>query len=401
MSSVAYQNTHEDKKPNLKLVGDERAPDPIDPAYAWRVTHRIMRQLNKTYFRSQFIGFEESVEKKSSSAPIIYASNHSGMAFPWDGMAMSAGLFERGGYKLKDAVRPIASPLLSKLPAMSPFLIDDFWSRQGAIGATMENFESNMDQDDVNLLIYPEGIGGIGKGFNKRYEVQRISTSMIRMSIMHQADIVLISTVGGEYINPLSYSVEAINKLSQKLGIPFIPVGPSLGFVLLQPWMVYFAFPAKLTFVRGKTFRPYEMVQGRSIENVTEREIKDIRDKIHEQMQSELEDAVAQYGSKPFDLGELFKTILKDIPTAAVYMPVFWPILFWETDLHNQSNQKKLLKGTDFRAEAQETIDQVALEECKSTPTLGSLWHTIKRKPQLLKLYIPGVGLWNLARGKI
>ena len=54
----------------------------LDPAYAFRVTSRIMKRLNESYFRSRFVGFEKSIRGSRAGAPVIYASNHSGMAFP-------------------------------------------------------------------------------------------------------------------------------------------------------------------------------------------------------------------------------------------------------------------------------------------------------------------------------
>ena len=373
----------------------------LDPAYAFRVTSRIMRRLNQSYFRSRFIGFDEPIRGKHAGAPVIYVSNHSGMAFPWDGMALVAGMFERSGYQLKDAMRPIASPLLSKHRAMSPFMVDDFWGRQGAIDATMENFQENMGEDGINLLIYPEGIGGIGKGFNRRYEVQRISTSMIRMSIEHKADIVLVSTVGGEYINPLSYSFDTINALAKKVGIPFVPIGPSLGFVVAQPWMTWFAFPAKLTFVRGQTFRPYERVGDRAIDEVSEQEIRDIRDQIHEAMQVELDEAVACYGEKPFDLEELARAMLENIQELHLFFPVFWPLLFWETEHHNRSYPEMKIARSGFARNAQAILDSVVAREVHARPTLRTLIKTMTDSPSILSLYFPGVGLWKMARGRL
>ena len=390
-----------EREANTSAQNEDQELPSLDPAYAFRITSRIMRHLNKNYFRSRFVGFDEPIRGKHPGAPVIYASNHSGMAFPWDGMALSAGVFEKSGYQLKDAMRPIASPLLSKHRAMSPFLLEEFWRRQGAIDATMENFQANMDEDGVNLLIYPEGIGGIGKGFNRRYEVQRISTSMVRMSIEHKADIVLVSTVGGEYINPLSYSFDTLNKLSQKLGVPFVPVGPSLGFIVAQPWMTYFAFPAKLTFVRGQTFRPYEMVDGRPLSQVSDREIRDIRDIIHEEMQAELDDAVRVYGDKPYAVEELAKSIMENIKELHLFFPVFWPLLFWETEEHNRAHPEMKISKSSFGKQAQRILDSVASREAEARPTLGSLLRTITKNPSILSLYMPGVGLWNMVRGKL
>ena len=373
----------------------------LDPAYAFRVTSRIMQRLNQNYFRSRFVGFDKPIRGKHAGAPVIYASNHSGMAFPWDGMALVAGMFERSGYQLKDAMRPITSPLLSKHRAMSPFMVDNFWGRQGAIDATMDNFRENMDEDGVNLLIYPEGIGGIGKGYNRRYEVQRISTSMIRMSIEHKADIVLVATVGGEYINPLSYSFDTINALAQKVGVPFVPIGPSLGFVMAQPWMTWFAFPAKLTFVRGQTFRPYELVDGRELADVSEQEIRDIRDQIHEAMQMELDEALEAYGDKPFDLEELAQAMLENLKELHLFFPVFWPLLFWETEHHNEMHPEVKIGKSGFAKEAQAILDSVVERESSMKPTWRSMLKTVVNTPSLLNLYAPGVGLWKMARGRL
>lgn len=384
-------------------MGFKESPDDnlMDPAYAFRITSRIMKRLNKNYFRSRFVGFDEPARGKRPGAPVIYASNHSGMAFPWDGMALAAGVFEESGYQLQNAMRPLTSPLLSKHRAMSPFMVHDFWRRQGAIDATMENFKDNMADDGVNLLIYPEGIDGIGKGFNRRYEVQRISTSMVRMSIEHKADIVLVSTVGGEYINPLSYSFDTLNILAQKLGIPFVPVGPSLGFVVAQPWMTWFAFPAKLTFVRGQTFRPYEMVDDRSLNDVSEREIKDIRDHIHEAMQANLDEAVVDYGEKPFDVEELARSMIDNAKELHLFLPVFWPLLFWETEYHNRQNPELKIGKSGSASQAQAILESVVKREAEARPTLGSLLKTITDSPSILSLYFPGFGLWKMARGNL
>ena len=400
MSSAAVCLEDDRTQVEMKVIeGGET--NSLDPAYAFRVTSRIMQRLNKNYFRSRFVGFDNPIRGKHAGAPVIYASNHSGMAFPWDGMALVAGMFERSGYQLKDAMRPIASPLLSKHRAMSPFMVDNFWGRQGAIDATMDNFRENMDEDGVNLLIYPEGIGGIGKGYNRRYEVQRISTSMIRMSIEHKADIVLVATVGGEHINPLSYSFDTLNALAQKIGVPFVPVGPSLGFVMAQPWMTWFAFPAKLTFVRGQTFRPYELVDARGLADVTEQEIRDIRDQIHEAMQVELDDAVDCYGDKPFDLEELGHAMLENLKELHLFFPVFWPLLFWETEHHNEMHPEVKIGKSGFAKEAQAILDSVVEREDAMKPTWRSMLKTVVNAPSILNLYTPGVGLWKMARGRL
>jgi len=105
MASLAIDLDTPAQPTKLELV-EQETTFTLDPAYAYRVTNRIMQGLNDHYFRSRFVGFDEPIRGKHAGAPVIYASNHSGMAFPWDGMSLVAGMFERSGYQLKDAMRP-------------------------------------------------------------------------------------------------------------------------------------------------------------------------------------------------------------------------------------------------------------------------------------------------------
>ncbi|MBK8396424.1 MAG: 1-acyl-sn-glycerol-3-phosphate acyltransferase [Leptospiraceae bacterium] len=77
-----------------------------------------------------------------------------------------------------------------------------FWKRVGGVDATLDNFDSMMKLKESNVLIFPEGIAGIGKGFDKRYQLQQFSSSFIRMAIKYKTDIIPVSVVNGEYINP-------------------------------------------------------------------------------------------------------------------------------------------------------------------------------------------------------
>ena len=106
------------------------------------------------------------------------------------------------------------------------------------------DFETMMLQNEHNLLIYPEGVPGIGKGFNKRYQLQRFSSSFITMSIKYRTDIVPILTVNGEFINPYAYRSQVLNNLVNKIGVPFLPVGLVSLLIPFQPWIFYMGFPA-------------------------------------------------------------------------------------------------------------------------------------------------------------
>ncbi|MGB0838646.1 MAG: hypothetical protein ACPGXL_00830, partial [Chitinophagales bacterium] len=204
----------------------------------------------------------------------------------------------------------------------------NLWRHAGGIDATFLNFETMMHQSS-NLLIYPEGVPGIGKGFNRKYEIQRTATSFIRMSLKYRADIIPFSTINAEYINPYSYSFDWINNLSKKIGIPFLPIGFVLPFVLLQPWVFYFAFPAKLVYVSGTRLKPYEWID-KPYEELTKADIALVTKRVKKQMQTDLDAGVEQYGQKPYQWKSFGQQLAKNWRLFPYLLPPFWSFLFHE-----------------------------------------------------------------------
>jgi hypothetical protein len=203
----------------------------------------------------------------------------------------------------------------------------------GSVDASFLNFETMMQQNEQNLLIYPEGVPGIAKGFNRRYQFQRFSSSFITMSIKYRTDIVPILTVNGEFVNPVAYRSKTINKLVNKLGVPFFPLGPISLFLPLQPWIFYMGFPAKLTYVLGKRIRPYEMT-NKKVEDLSYGELVEIKEKVRSEMQLQLDAAVANYGKKPYRLWEFLVTTVRNPGKLPYSMPFGWPLLFEQFNWH-------------------------------------------------------------------
>lgn len=114
------------------------------------------------------------------------------------------------------------------------------------------------------------------------------------MSIKHETDIATLA-VNAEYVNPYSLSFDRINRLTKKIGIPFLPISPITILVLLQPWTFYLSFPAKMTYVMGRRHKPYELTNGKSYAELSDDEIKAVRDKLHTLMQEDLNQAVKSW----------------------------------------------------------------------------------------------------------
>lgn len=331
---------------NLHIFND------IDPEFAQSLVENVLKLLNEIYFRPEFKGFDEEIKRNNPHSPVVLVSNHSGMAFPWDAIIYTSGMLQKFNYDVDKVCRTLVAPVLFQLGMFRPYIIPHFWNRCGGIPATYSNFETLMHLPTSNVLVYPEGILGIGKGFNRRYQLQRLATSFVRMSLKYKTDIVPFATVNGEYVNPYAYSFPTVNRIGKAiLGLPFIPLSILLLFLILQPWMFYFSMPAKLTFVRGKRIR-YDELTDKEYDDLSKEEVRAIRDKVQRQIQSELTAAVEAYGKKPYDLRAFFRLAWKNIRFFPFFLPFGFPFLFSEFYRQWQNKEEVNLQlgwGATFR----------------------------------------------------
>lgn len=326
-----------------KFIFDEH----FRPDFVRAVNEQVLEKIiNPTYFRPVFVGFDEVIERNNPERPVIIASNHSGMAFPWDAIVFGCGMFKKYGYEMDKLFRPLAAPMLSKTPLMNPFMIEDTWKKCGGIDATYLNFETLMHHPEGNILIYPEGVPGIGKGFNRKYQLQRLATSFIKMSVKYKTDIVSFATINAEYVNPYSYSLDPVNRISKRIGIPFFPLSIQTLLIFIQPWSFYLSFPAKMTFVKGRRIKPYEII-GKEYGEMTEDDFRHVRDEVGKMMQEDLSNAEAKYGEKPFNWREMWKASWINRKYFPYYYPFMWPFLFSEFE----RQMKKAKSGDDINIE--------------------------------------------------
>ncbi len=337
--------------------------------FAMALMSELLDKLDEDYFRTEFIGFDGTPERNNPERPLIYVGNHSGMAFPWDGMIFAARFNKRYEYG-ENAIRPLIAPLLTASTLMNPYQVVDIWKRCGAVDATTLNFETMMHMTEQNILIYPEGVPGIGKGFNNKYKLQRFATSFVRMSIKYKTDIIPVHTINAEYINPGSFKVDWIDKLVQKIGIPFLPLSWIVPCIVLQPWIFYFAFPAQMNYVRGKRIKPYEMTD-KPFEELERADFIRIANQIRAQMQEELNENVEKYGQQPFKWKQLWKQWRKNWKRFPFMSPAFWAVAFHEF----QRRWKKHGKVENFN------------------PRLTTLIPMMLKNPFTISLYIPVLGL--------
>ncbi|GAA3925131.1 hypothetical protein [Hymenobacter algoricola] len=314
--------------------------DYFDEEFVNQLDKHVLQLLDRVWFRSALVGFDEYPARNNPDKPLIFASNHSGMAFPWDAMVALSHLWRKLP-DLRDLPRPLSAPMLSQSALMNPFLIRDFWKRCGCVDATTLNFETMMYYNDHNLMLYPEGVPGIGKGFNRKYQLQRLATSIIRLGIQHRTDIIPFYTINGEYLNPYAYSWDWLNNLSKKIGIPFIPFGPIVLMVLLQPWFFYMAYPAKLTFVLGTRIKPYELTD-KAHDELTRAEYEDLSTQVRQRMQTEMDAAVRAHGRHPYRWKEMWLRIRQNWRYFPFFLPFAWPAMFTEFERQYSRNPQTI-----------------------------------------------------------
>ncbi|MCB1193872.1 MAG: 1-acyl-sn-glycerol-3-phosphate acyltransferase [Leptospiraceae bacterium] len=289
------------------------------------LTEQFISVVNHSYFRTELI-HTEKVPPKKHGKPRIFFSNHSGMSFPWDAIVFSSHYWEHNNFQADKFIRPLAAPMLSESKWMSPYMIDNFWRRGGALDATMENFEYLMEKGE-DVLIYPEGVPGIGKGFDRKYQIQNFSTSFLRMAVHYDADLIPIYTINAEYCHPYSYKNDRLNRFVQRLGVPFLPLSPITALVGVLPWAFYFSLPAKIHFVFGDPIAPQNFVGGKEEHRIRRKDYIHYRDEIHWDFQKNITKYVEEFGEDPYQFEELKEILFNNIEKSLYILPFGWPVV--------------------------------------------------------------------------
>ncbi|MEO7095033.1 MAG: lysophospholipid acyltransferase family protein [Polyangiales bacterium] len=210
----------------------------LDPVYEKRL-RPVIELLYKHYFRVETQG----IENIPTEGRCILVANHSGV-LPYDGMMVRTAL--RREHPSKREMRWLAEDFIFHLPFLGAFM-----NRIGAVRACQENAERLLKQERA-VLVFPEGIKGIGKLYRDKYRLQRFGRGgFIKLALRTQAPLIPVSIIGAEESAPMLYRIEY---LTQALGLPFVPVTPT--FPLLGPlglvpaptkWKISFGAPIHLT----------------------------------------------------------------------------------------------------------------------------------------------------------
>ena len=297
--------------------------DPVDLDYFGDLSQRVLGPLLDTYFRPRLVGTDRLPE----SGPAILAANHSGTAFPWDAMVFDYQMMRLNGMRKTNLVRPVFEKVLALAWWMRPFGIDNFWRRGGGVDMTFDNFDRLLAAGE-RVLYFPEGVPGIGKGFNRRYQLQRFSSSFVLLAAKHRAPVHPVYMINAEWVIPYNFTWKPLDRLVNRIArVPFMPL-PAGPLAVLFPWMWYLALPARMVFSIGEGFDVHRIARecGVDPDRLDLDSARRVADEIRRRMQPLLEQRVEKYGRAPYHWRTLKQSLRSHRGWAS--MPWCWPWAF-------------------------------------------------------------------------
>lgn len=165
--------------------------------------------LHRYYFRSEVTGAERVPKGRA-----LFVANHSGQ-IPIDGALLGAALF-------MDVEPPrFMRAMVEKWTQTLPF-VSLLFSRVGQVVGVPENAKRLLENDEA-LLVFPEGVRGISKTFDQRYQLADFGLGFMRLALETNTPIVPVSVIGGEEQYVSLGNIETVAKVLRMPSFPILP----------------------------------------------------------------------------------------------------------------------------------------------------------------------------------
>lgn len=222
----------------MRFRAEEVDPFGFDPVY-WEKVEPVFEFLFDNYFRVELFGLENVPDKDR----VLLVANHSG-TLPYDGAMLKVAVENR--HMSGRPVRFLVEDFVFHFPFLGSFV-----NRIGGVRACQDNARRLLLNEQL-VVVFPEGVKGIGKLFKDRYQLQRFGRGgFIKLALRTNSPIIPVAVVGAEEIHPM---LARLGWLARTLKLPYIPVTPTFPFLgplgavpLPSKWLIQFGKPIPLT----------------------------------------------------------------------------------------------------------------------------------------------------------
>jgi 1-acyl-sn-glycerol-3-phosphate acyltransferase len=186
----------------------------------------LVSPLYERYFRVKSYGAHHIPR----SGPAVLAANHSG-TLPVDGAMLWADVLRNTDPPR--VPRPLADFFVSALP-----WVTTLFARGGVVSGSRGNARSLLEAGEL-LMIFPEGVPGIGKPFSERYKLQEWTKGHCELAIRHGAPVVPVAIIGAEEQMPQLF------KIPMPEPLPYLPI-PATPLPLPVRYHIHYGEPIPL-----------------------------------------------------------------------------------------------------------------------------------------------------------
>jgi 1-acyl-sn-glycerol-3-phosphate acyltransferase len=221
----------------MRFRSDEVDPFGFDPVY-WKKVEPIFEFLFERYWRVEL----EGLEHIPATGRMLLVANHSG-TLPYDGAMLKVAIERK--HPSGRALRFLVEDFVFHFPFLGAFM-----NRIGGVRACQDNAQRLLGDEQL-VVVFPEGIKGIGKLYKDRYHLQRFGRGgFIKLAMATRTPIVPVAIVGAEEIHPM---LAKLKWLARPLGLPYLPVTPTFPWLgplgalpLPSKWTIRFGAPIQL-----------------------------------------------------------------------------------------------------------------------------------------------------------
>jgi 1-acyl-sn-glycerol-3-phosphate acyltransferase len=171
----------------------------------------VIAFFHRMYFRTEVFGVGNV-----PAGRVLLVANHSGQV-PIDAAIVGSSMFF-------DSNPPrVVRAMVDRWAATLPF-VSVFFNRIGQVVGAPENARRLLEMGEA-LLAFPEGIRGISKPFERRYQLEPFGLGFMRLAIETDTPIVPVAVIGAEeqYV-----SLGNIKWAARLLDIPVFPLVPQM-----------------------------------------------------------------------------------------------------------------------------------------------------------------------------